>query len=153
MAINEIEAKEKFEKFLMEMDDQLESLEDIASSKNINLDLTISSVDKLEKLFNLMATNLDKNTKDSLIVTFARYLGEIVRNTYGGQWTLPLDDPKNINFNTPVITGHTQGGLEFAPISVMRAFALRRNPGTLKRAIDADININPVDLNGLIEEE
>jgi hypothetical protein len=35
----------------------------------------------------------------------------------------------------------------------MRAFALRRKPGTLRRAVDAEIHIKPLDLSDLIEKE
>ena len=153
MTINRVKANENFEKFLIGMDDQLEALEDEALSKNIELDTSTSSIEKLEELFNLMTTHSDKEAIDNLIVTFARYLGEIVCNNYGGHWILPLDNPKSINFNVPVVTGHVQEDLEFAPISVMRAFALRRIPGTLKRAIDADINVSTVDLSGMIEKK
>jgi hypothetical protein len=100
-----------------------------------------------------MAEGVDKDTTNRLIVYFGRYLGEIVRTNYGGKWHLSLDDPKNVNFNTPVIIGHTPiEGLEFSPIRTMRAFALKRQPGMLSRAINADINPRPIDLSDLIEE-
>lgn len=153
MTFDRVEAEEKFDRFLMVMDDQLKALQEEALSRNIKLDFSVESIEKLEKLFNLMTKNVDKESVSSMIVSFARYLGEIVRINYGGNWLLPLDDPKNANFNTPVISGHAQEGLELAPISVMRAFSLRRIPGTLKRAIDADVNVTPVDLSRLIEEE
>jgi hypothetical protein len=108
---------------------------------------------KLEELFSMMADGVDKDMRDRLIVYFARYLGEIVRTNYEGKWQLSLDDPKNVNFNTPVIVGHTSiEGLEFSPIGMMRAFALKRRPGMWWAAIDADINPRPLDLSDLIEE-
>ncbi|MBI3896717.1 MAG: hypothetical protein HY308_00305 [Gammaproteobacteria bacterium] len=152
MTVDYVAAKEKFDNFLMSMDDQLDALEAEAQSRNIDLDFSTASVSKLENLFDLMATNADKETIESLVVTFARYLGEIVRLNYGGKWLLPLDDPSNVYFNTPVITGHTKEGLEFSPIFAMRAFALRRKPDTLKKAIDAHIKPNPIDLSRLIEK-
>ncbi|CAH0351036.1 hypothetical protein [Aquabacterium sp. CECT 9606] len=119
--MNKTEAQEKFEAFLMIMDDQLGALNDEAAKRDIQLDSS---------------------------------LGEMVRLRFGGTWHLPLNDEKNINFNAPVIVGHTPiAGLEFAPLSVMRAYALRRKPGTLRRAVEADIHIKPVDLSGLIEPE
>lgn len=57
-----------------------------------------------------------------------------------------------MNFNSPVIVGHFQvPGLEFAPISVMRAFAIWREPGTLRRAIEAQVASLLLDLSDLVE--
>lgn len=148
------EAQEKFEAFLMIMDDQLEALKDEAAKRELRLDSSLADLERLERLFDLMSEGLDTDAKAGLIVTFARHLGEIVRIRSGGTWHLPLSDEKNINFNAPVIVGHTSiTGLGFAPLSVMRAYALRRKPGTLRRAVEADIHIKPVDLSGLIEPE
>ena len=147
------EALEKFDDFLMIFDEQTDALENDAASRGIQLDFSISSLEKLEQLFPMMAEGADKDTTNQLIVYFARYLGEIVRNNYEGKWHLSLEDPKNVNFNTPVIVGHTPiEGLEFAPIGIMRAFALKRRPGMLLRAINAQINPKPVDLSDLVEE-
>jgi hypothetical protein len=146
-------ALEDFDDFLMIMDEQLDALENNAEARGIKLDFSLSSLAKLEELFLMMADGVDKDMRDRLIVYFARYLGEIVRTNYGGEWQLSLDDPKNVNFNTPVIVGHTPiEGLEFSPIGIMRAFALKRRPGMLRTAIDADIHPSPLDLSGLAEE-
>lgn len=152
MSTSHTDEQDAFEQFLIVMDDQLESLEEDAKKFGISIDLSVSSINKLEKLFELMAESADENAIDSLIVYFGRYLGEIVNYNYNGRWDLPLDDPNNVNYNTPVITGHSQKGLEFAPLSVMRSFALRRVKNTLQRAIDADMEIRPLDLSNLIEE-
>lgn len=147
------ESIEKFDDFLMIFDEQTDVLEADAASRGIDLDFSIDSLAKLEKLFPLMADGADKETTSQLIVYFARYLGEIVRTNYGGKWVLSLDNPKNVNFNTPVILGHApMEDLEFSPIGMMRAFALKRQPGMLWRTIDADINPNPLDLSDLVEE-
>ncbi|NOU22008.1 MAG: hypothetical protein HOO93_09495 [Methyloglobulus sp.] len=146
-------ALEKFDDFLLVMDDQLEALENDAESRGIDLDFSVSSLEKLEQLFTVMAEGVHKDIINQLIVYFARYLGEIVRTNYGGKWHLSLDDPKNVNFNTPVIVGHTSiEDLEFAPIGIMRAFAIKRRSGMLWTAINADINPSPLDLSGLVEE-
>ena len=120
---------------------------DEAKKHGIELDVKSDGLQKLEELFDLLSNGKDTDHTKALIVIFARYLGETVRKSYGGKWILSLDDQKNINFNTPVIVGHTpMVGLEFAPLSVMRAYALRRKPGTLQRVVDAQINPKPVDL-------
>ncbi|MDN7429378.1 hypothetical protein [Burkholderia sp. AU45388] len=153
MAFDRKSAEEEFDNFLIDMDDQLDWLSGKAEEHGIELDVALDDLSKLEKLFDLLSDGKDKDYVSRLVITFARFLGEIVRENYGGKWTLPLDDEKSINFNTPVIVGHVPiDGLEFAPLSVMRAYALRRKQGTLRRAVDAQVNPKPVDLSGLEEE-
>lgn len=154
MKIDKKSAQEDFDNFLMVMDDQLEALEEEASKRGIKLDFSLNDLERLERLFDLMSEGLDKDATSSLVVTFARHLGEIVRLNFGGKWHLSLDDPNNVHFNKPVLIGHTAvEGLEFAPTFVMRGYALRRQPGSLRRAIDAQINVKPLDLSGLIEPD
>jgi len=144
---------EKFDHFLMIMDDQLEGLEDKANDYGISLTLTPESFDKLELLFDKMSEGADKEARIDLIITFGRYLGEIVRETYGGKWHLPLDDPKNVNFNSPVIIGHSPvAAVEFAPISVMRAYALRKRTGLLREAAMAQVDPQPLDIDHMEEK-
>jgi hypothetical protein len=152
MAISKEEALEDFDNFLMVMDDQLEALYEEATKRRFALDLSLDDLERLEKLFDLMADGVDNDTRASLIVSFGRHLGEVVRENYGGRWAVPLDDEKNINFNKPVIIGHTKiEGLEFAPLTVIRAYSLRKKPGTLRRAVEADVNPQMLDLSELIE--
>lgn len=144
---------EKFDRFIFLMDDQIEALEAIAESHKITLTRDLTSLEKLENLFDKMTINSSKDEKDELSVTFGRYLGEIVIEEFGGKWHLPLDNPKNINFNTPVIIGHTTlDGLEFPALSVMRAYSLRKKPGLLRKAIMSQIEPKAADIDHLIEE-
>ncbi|WP_446808821.1 hypothetical protein ACH50O_16340 [Methylomonas sp. 2BW1-5-20] len=143
---------EDFDNFLMVMDDQLKALQEEARRRHLILDFSLDDLERLEKLFDLMNDGVDNDTRSSLIVSFGRHLGEVVRENYGGRWVVPLDDEKNINFNKPVIIGHTKiEGLEFAPLTVMRAYSLRKKPGTLRRAVEADVNPQTLDLSELIE--
>ncbi len=136
----------------MVMDDQLEALQEEARRRHLILDFSLDDLERLEKLFDLMNDGVNNDTRSSLIVSFGRHLGEVVRENYGGRWVVPLDDEKNINFNKPVIIGHTKiEGLEFAPLTVMRAYSLRKKPGTLRRAVEADVNPQTLDLSELIE--
>ncbi len=154
MVMDRKAAEEAFDEFLMRMDDQLDWLSDEAKGHGIQLHVELDDLPKLEKLFDLLSGGKGKDEVSELVVAFAIFLGEIVREGCGGKWALPLDDEKNVNFNTPVIVGHAPvEALEFAPLSVMRAYALRRKPGTLQRAVDAQVNPKPVDLSGLTEEE
>jgi hypothetical protein len=145
-------AEDRFEAFLMALDDQVDWLVEQGQNLGIDLDLSPNDLPKLELLFDRMTEHADKDHVSRLVITFARHLGEILRQNHGGQWHLSLDDSKNANFDTPVIIGHTPiKDLEFAPLSVMRAYALRRKPGTLQRAIDAQVVPKPLDLSGLVE--
>jgi hypothetical protein len=150
---NKNAAEEAFDCFLIDMDDQLDWLADEAEKHEINFDFTRDDLVRLEELFDLMTKNQDKEYASKLVVTFARHLGEFFRRNHGGKWKLHLVDEKNVNFNTPVITEHSKiEGLEFAPMSVMRAYSLRRKQGTLSRAVDANVNPSPLDLSRFIED-
>ncbi len=127
MAIDSKSGDQRFESFLMIMDEQLDWLDDEAQKRDISLDMTLADLPKLEKLFDLMSQGMSKDDVSGLVVAFARHLGEVLVQSHGGQWHLALDDPMNVNFDTPVIKGHSKiEGLEFAPIGVMRAYSLRK---------------------------
>ena len=148
MNINQDQAAEVFDDFLIAMDDQIEWLIEEAKKHKIALTNSPNTPELLEKSFDLISEELNEEDIEKLIVIFGRYLGEFIRLNYGGKWTLPLKDKKNINFNTPVITGHSPiEGLEFAPIRVIRAYALRRYKGTIRRAIDNHIHPQILDLS------
>lgn len=154
MGIDKSDAEEKFEQFLILMDDQLDWLKDQAENHGISLDMSIADCDRLERLFTILTDRKDREYVAGLVVAFARHLGEIVRVQYGGRWHLSLEDERNVNFNTPVIVGHTKTeGLEFAPVSIVHAFSLRRKAGLLGRAIEAQVNPSPLDLSSLAARE
>jgi len=150
---SDAEKKIKFDDFLMIMDDQLEALERDALKHGIRIGRNMGPLEPLEQLFSKMKTEIIKDDIDRLIIYFARYLGEIVIGDFGGHWNLPLKDKKNVNYNRPVIIGHSPiPGLEFAPISLVRAYSIKEKPGMFRIAIDADINPNPIDLSDLADE-
>jgi len=148
MNINQDQAAEVFDDFLIATDDQIEWLIEEAKKHKIALTNSPNTPELLEKSFDLISEELNEEDIEKLIVIFGRYLGEFIRLNYDGKWTLPLKDKKNVNFNTPVITGHSPiEGLEFAPIRVICAYALRRYKGTIRRAIDNHIHPQILDLS------
>ncbi|NWL77112.1 hypothetical protein DM872_09630 [Pseudomonas taiwanensis] len=152
--MDKAEAREDFDEFLMAMDDQLEWLEGEASKRGVLLDKSSDIPEEIERLFDLMSENMSEDDVSRLLVVFGRYLGEYVRINHGGKWVLPLEDEKNINFNIPVITGHSKvQGLEFAPIRVMRAYSLRRNAGVIRKAIENHISPQILDLSEELARE
>jgi hypothetical protein len=148
-------AREVFDDFLLRMDDQIEGLQREALSHGVVLDMTDASVERLETLFEaVVPLSAPTDVQRSHLVTFGRYLGEVMRLNHQGHWHLPLGDPKNIYFNQPVITGHRPDAVLFAPISVMRAYAVRRKAGTVSAAFrnHAAFTARPLDLSDLAKD-
>lgn len=145
--------RDNFEKFLILMDDQLEAVENEANKRGLPVDLAMDSLENLEKTFLSVINDCTEEEKDGWIVTFARYIGEIVRICFNGQWHLSSDDPKNIYYNTPVIVNHTQvEGLEFSPIFAIRALSIRKRIGILRQIIMADVAPVPLNIEYLRED-
>jgi hypothetical protein len=154
MTLDLHKAHEAFEQFLMIMDDQIEWLVDQAHVHGIDLDGSLESLDRLEILYTTMAATLSEDEQNALRVVFARYLGDVVWEHHGGKWTLPLDDPKDINFNMPVIVGHSScPWLEFNPIHTMRAYSLRPRPGMIRSIVAHSVDPQILDLSDLAEED
>ena len=150
------EASQRFDEFLMLMDEQLLALEQDAARVGLPLALGTDTPEQLEAVFDALAQGLSREKDPTiwggLLVYVGRYLGEWVRQTVGGRWELPLDDVRNVNFNTPVIVGHSPvPGLDLAPISLVRAYGLRRRRGTLRRGVVAQVRPEaPLDLSDLL---
>lgn len=129
--VNQDEALQRFDHFLMLMDEQLQALEADAARLGLPLTCGPETPEQLEALFDALAQDLsreaDPEAWGSLLVYIGRYPGEWVRQRFGGRWVLPLDDVRNVNFNSSVIVGHSPVcGLDLAPISLVRAYGLRR---------------------------
>lgn len=141
-----------FDDFLLIMDEQLECLERDAGLEGLSLDRSMACLDRLEELYLKMAAKPESSASGQ-IVYFARYLGEVVINSYGGNWKLPLGDKKNVNYDTPVVVGHSPvPDLEFAPFGVVRSFSLRKKIGLFRSAILAQVKPEPIDLTDLPQE-
>lgn len=145
--------KDDFDKFLILMDDQLDTVEVEANKRGFSINLTMESLENLEKTFLSVVADCTDDEKDGWIVTFARYVGEIVRICFNGKWHLSSDDPTNIYYNTPVIINHTTiDGLEFSPIFAVRALSIRKRLGLLRQIIMADVAPVPLDIDYLRED-
>lgn len=70
--VNIKKANEDFDDFLFKMDDQIDALSDQAERHEIQLDLTMDSLEELESLFFKLADNAYEHARESLIVTFSR---------------------------------------------------------------------------------
>lgn len=146
------ESENRFDDFLMLMDDQIDWLFSEAGRFGVELLTDIGDCEKLEALFDAMSDGLDKDQTQKLSVVFARQLGELVRQNYGGRWVLSWNNDNSMNRGLPVLIGHCPvDGVEFAPLRVMHFYALRRNRGLLRRSIEADVQPSPLAL-GATEE-
>ncbi|GGY55927.1 hypothetical protein [Pseudoduganella albidiflava] len=152
--LNIDEALEIFDNFIFEMDDRIEAIEAEAEKHGLHLTHTMDSLEKIELLFFKLTRDASEDDRESLIISFGRLIGEIVRIEYNGRWHLSLDDPKNVYYNLPVIIGHApMKDLEFSPLFAMRALWLRKKHGLLRQIIMGQIHPRELDLDDLIEEE
>ena len=132
-SFDEAAALETFEQFLFEMDQRVEALQEAAVARGFTLDMTVGSLNDLEAfLEEVSRATPPAIDMESLNVLGGRYLGEVVCAQYGGKWELPLSDRSSVNFNQPVIVGHSDAGAEFAPISVAGAFLKKNNADCLR---------------------
>jgi hypothetical protein len=93
MTFNEKEALRTFDQFMSIMDEQLNWLKEQALIYPIApLEFNTTEFEDIEYLFDKMSENEDHEGVTSLILIFSRYIGEIVRRNYGGQWVLCLEE-------------------------------------------------------------
>lgn len=154
MKLDKNRALADFDDFIFEMDDRIEALEERASIAGVELSMDLSGIHQLEHAFDALSSDVDADGRTDLAITCARYLGEIVRRTYGGRWHLPLDDEKDVHFNRPVIAGISSiADHYFSPIHLMRAYALRGTRGMLAVAVASYVNPKSLDLSDLVEDD
>lgn len=145
--------RDNFEHFLILMDDQLEAVENESNKRGFSIDLTMNSLENIEKVFLSIIEDYTEEETDGWIAAFARYIGEIVRIRFDGQWHLSSDSPKDVYYNTPVIVNHTEiEGLEFSPIFAIRALSIRKRIGLLHQIIMTDIEPVPLEIEHLRED-
>jgi hypothetical protein len=65
--------------------------------------MSTEDFERLERLFDLVADGVDSERRRDLVVSFARYLGELVCSLFGGKWILALSDATSVYYNQPVI--------------------------------------------------
>lgn len=118
------------------MDDVLEAFLAEARAGGFDLDYSIDSLNALEKY---VVSEPDGGKSSRFQNRAARYLGEVFRKTVGGKWELCLKDPRYLYFNLPVLTGYSDRPIEFCPIEVLANFTFKKEPGMLKRAVEANL--------------
>lgn len=129
VAADEIE-RDKFEKYLFEMDDVLDDFVGEAGALGYRLDYTEGSLDALES-FVLQRLHSDEEQVKNRA---ARYLGEVFRKRVGGHWDLYMDNPDDLHYRLPVITGFSKVDFDFCPIEIVVNFTVKQERGILQRA-------------------
>lgn len=124
--------REKFEQYLLEMDDVLEEFVAYARDSGVGLDYSLDSLAKLEG----MIASHDRNDEKFLNRT-ARYLGEVFRKVVGGKWQLCLKEPNYLYYKLPVIAGYADVAIEFCPRMIVQNYNTRRKSGLLKIAVES----------------
>src|SRR5215204_607295 len=101
--------RDEFEYWLFDLADELDGFfETLPQQVRDQLDFSPESLDVLEKMI------LDRYPDTESMVTryelkrvddYGRYIGETFRRTIGGRWDINLDDPADILYGLPVVTG------------------------------------------------
>lgn len=144
--VNREAEKDRFQLFLMNIDDVIDDFIEEAKLFGVALDFSESSLETLEAYYLRRESELNKNDKkkSSFIESAARYLGETLIKIYGGKWTLAIDDPKDLYYGLPVIIGHSKYDVEFCPHQIFRMFTRKRKSGFFRQVIQN--HINPIKL-------
>lgn len=79
-------AGRQFEDFLADIDDQIEWFEDEAHRRGVSLTRGMADLEPLEALFDELSKGAGKDVLRGLTVVFVRYLGEVLRESFGGTW-------------------------------------------------------------------
>ena len=129
-----------FETWLAHIDDFLEELRaSVPEDLEHHLDFSIASLEPLEAHILTRFGSLDEATnKDasSALNLFAVYVGETMRKTGGGIWSIRTDDPEYAFHNKPIITGCGQNGNNTdCPLSLVTASIDRRRGNYLRTVI------------------
>ncbi|MEO8378779.1 MAG: hypothetical protein ABI779_03865 [Acidobacteriota bacterium] len=124
------EERDKFEHYLFEMDDVLEDFVGEAQAVGYALDYREDSLGALEAFIAERLESDPSQVKNRA----ARYLGEVFRKNVGGHWDIYLENPKDLHYKLPVVTGFSSADLDFCPIELVENFVVKKEAGTLIRA-------------------
>lgn len=153
--LNAEEEEEKLNIFLMGMHDVLEAFVAKAARGGYQLSYSVDCLDDLERY--IREQRMDWRDKSDVAVNQRldcwALLGTIFQRHYGGHWAVSLDDPDSVNYGQFVIQGFDAVGMEFEPLGVLQGFLLRGKPGGLRRVMEAHVNLVPLDLSHLPEDE
>ena len=136
--------KELFQYWLAEMDDALDRIiAGVPVNEKDLLDYSLDSLTVLESylLHEIGSFKQDADENERAVVDgCARYLGETIRRTIGGEWWLAIDDPDNVNFGMPVVGGFANDVPPICPFYVVTA-SLDRRTGLYLSSVVSNIKM------------
>lgn len=144
------ELEERFDNFIFNIDDYIESLQEQADHQGLKLDLSLSSLGNLEQF----VVKLDISVNSHEYNDCSAYLGEVVVQNFKGKWTCNLDKENNsLYYGFPVVTGHSKEGVLFSPFHVVKAFILRKRHHLFIDAIKSQVEPTEIDWSTFPNEE
>ncbi|WP_100073960.1 hypothetical protein [Chryseobacterium camelliae] len=144
------ELEEKFDNFIFNIDDYIESLEDKAEHQDLKLDLSLNSLEDLEQF--ILKCDISVNSDE--YNDCSAYLGEVVVQNFKGKWICNLDKENNsLYYGFPVVIGHSKEGVLFSPFHVVKAFILRKKHNLFIDAIKSQVEPTEIDWSKFPSEE
>lgn len=130
-------ADERFQEYLFEMDDVLERFLSDLGPDGARLDYSVESLDALEEILSAR-TGQSESNDEMLINRAARYVGEVFRKNLGGVWRLCKKSKDYLYYGLPVVTEYSRKDIEFCPSEVVRNFLRRGRKGLIKVAVESN---------------
>jgi hypothetical protein len=130
--------RDDFEVWLMDMDDAIDRfLDQVPPDVRLRLDFSAESLDVLEAWLLQRYPTLDallEESEKNILDGAARYVGQTLREHLGGRWDIALEDPQDVNYRLPILTGFQGQYSALSPVTLVTAASDRRS-GTYLRTV------------------
>jgi hypothetical protein len=133
-------SREDFNYWLVDMDDALDRfMATLPDEVRQKLDYSPESLEVIEQWLLERYPSLDaaRTSGDSKVFDgVARYVGETFRRNVGGRWSITFDDPKDVNYGLPALTGFKGENSALTPLTLATASTDRRTGKYLRGILD-----------------
>jgi hypothetical protein len=140
-----LESRDRFECWLMEMDDAIQTfIDQLPPDIATRMDYAPESLPPLEAWLLSRFAEVDAAVAPeaaAVVDGAARYLGEVFRKLLGGRWDIELEDKKNAFFRLPQLKGLPQQSAQICPHTLVTASLHRRTGQFLKTILDNNRSI------------
>lgn len=126
--------KESFNKWLSDIPSKMEALTgDFARKQNLQLDLSIASLNALEKwILKNYDVAADLRDEEELLDLLALYVGETFIKHSGGEWYVELENKKSVFYQQLVVKYEDKDGdIAYRSIRALCTTCITRNKGDL----------------------
>lgn len=134
---------DRFEYWLADMDDGIARLRSrLPDEVQANLDLSPESLSVLEAWLLARFPSVQHVLAPEALEEVdgvARYIGETFRRAIGGRWDANVDDPKNVFYGLPLLTGFSEKPTPISPHALVSAAAERRTGSFLRTVLDSSM--------------